>query len=165
MENFNYITGALIPYLNFFLFVYLCVRFFKKPIVEKMSKRREDFLLKKSEAEKLYFSAKETLSKIEQRKKDLQKEVNEILDHAKKFSQSEYDRLIKEANDQGQHLLSETNKMLEAQILNLRKEFERDILEKVVAEVEKQILKNSSKELQHKIVGQGIKKIEEISEI
>ena len=52
MKDFNWIVGFVFPYINFFIFIFLFLKLFKKPIVDAMANRKTAFEQMAAEATK-----------------------------------------------------------------------------------------------------------------
>ena len=111
MHHFDWISGFVYPYFNFFFFLVLLVYFAKKPVRMLFKKRREDF-------QKLYYSAKEAKQESEKkleeqlrRYKSLEQEIVDLKNQLLKVAEQEAQEIIKDAKVAAGYLKQEAEKI------------------------------------------------------
>jgi F-type H+-transporting ATPase subunit b len=139
MENINTLTGIILPYLNFALFVAMCVYFFRKPLREMATKRRADFESMLRDATKAKQEALEKNRELTERLRKLDAEVAAIKDSAIQGAQRDADRLTRDAEVFAKNLLEEARRMADAEVERARAALKSEIIASVRDAVESKI--------------------------
>jgi F-type H+-transporting ATPase subunit b len=110
-HSFNF-KDLLWPVINFAILVIILVKFLAKPAKEYFKKRTE--LIEKSikEAEAAQEIAQKTLAEVKERLKNIDHDINEILNAAQKAGKNEKEALVAE----GEHLKNKILEQAKAQI-------------------------------------------------
>ncbi|NRA65767.1 MAG: ATP synthase F0 subunit B [Pseudobacteriovorax sp.] len=139
MEDFNIITGVVIPYTNLAIFLILGNKFLKKPIVNAIAARKTDYVKllevanqSKAEAEAKH---KELSDRLAQLDSEMESIKTNIVDQANK----EADKLIEDAKRLASHIKTEASRIASSEVELARKEIQDEIIESVHSEVVNQV--------------------------
>ena len=119
-------------------------------------KRKEEFDSYYKEALTLKQECEKKNQELVQRKNNLEKEINEIIESTRKSAQLEADAILDQAKKLADHIKQETLRLTTAEIDKKKQELKNEILSLVKAEVENTIKssdKNDEAFLSKKIEG------------
>ena len=136
MESHNLLTSTVYPYINFLIFFAVCFIVARKPIISFFKKRKEEFDNYYKEALTLKQECEKKNQELIQRKNNLEKEINEIIESTKKSAQLEADAILDQAKKLADHIKQETLRLTTAEIDKKKQELKNEILSLVKAEVE-----------------------------
>ena len=131
MEHINLITGIILPYFNFALFIALCVYLFRKPLTELALGRRKKFEVAIFDATKAKEEALEKNMELTARLRQLDAEVNQIKNGAAEAAEKDAQRMITEAEALARNLIDEARRMADAEVERARHELRADIVAQV----------------------------------
>jgi len=142
--------------VNFAVFIYLLVRFAKKPVSAQIKARREQFLddLKKAkaakeEAETLLAEAHDKLAKADQ-------EAKELLQDSQGRARVMAEEVVKSAERSAQKILDEAKNAAQAEADKIFATMKREIASRTIAEAEKALKERLSPEVDERLVDQAI---------
>jgi F0F1-type ATP synthase membrane subunit b/b' len=156
--DIEWLKSNIFPYINLAVFLFLLVKFGKKPFAAALQDRRVQFIRARDEAAKLLNEAKAENDKLEARLKMLKTEIEAIQNEAQKAAEWEGSQAIQKAQQLAQASIADA----EAQVQTLAKEAEQRMRSRIVAEVVTQVTKqldsafSSNPELAHKILQQNV---------
>ena len=78
MKDFNWIVGFVFPYINFFIFIFLFLKLFKKPIVDAMANRKTAYEQMAAEATKAKEEAEAKSRELDAKLANLTSEIEDI---------------------------------------------------------------------------------------
>lgn len=139
MEHINTLTGIVLPYVNFALFIAMCIFFFHKPLREMAEKRRSDFESLLREATKAKQEALEKNRELTERLRKLDGEVAAIKESAVKGAERDAERVTRDAEMFAKNLLEEARRMADAEVERARTSLKTEIISSVRVAVESKI--------------------------
>ncbi|MEY4630326.1 MAG: hypothetical protein RIQ81_446 [Pseudomonadota bacterium] len=139
MENVNTLTGIILPYFNFAVFIALCVLFFRKPLRQIAEKRRADFESHLREATRAKQEALEKNRELTERLRKLDAEIEDIKNSVVEAAQKDADRIVHDAEAFSRNLLEDARRMADAEIERARVLLTSEIVASVRTAVEAKI--------------------------
>ena len=139
MEHFDWLKGFVFPYINFALFLFLAVKFFKKPIQQALDGRRKDFERLMQEAKSAKDAAEAKNNELKQRLAKLDSEISLMKAKAKEAAETEAKAMLARAQRLSEQLKEEAKRMAEAEVKNARDQLRREIVEEVKGVVTKRL--------------------------
>jgi len=131
MEHVNLITGIILPYFNFAVFLALCVYFFRKPLAAMAQNRRNEFEAAIREATKAKEEALRKNQELTARLRQLDKEVEEIRRGAALAAEKDAQRMVTEAEALAKNLIEEARRMADAEVERAKNALKAEIVESV----------------------------------
>lgn len=131
MEHVDLLTGIILPYFNFSLFLALCIFFFRKPLAAMTQNRRKEFEAAIKEATRVKDEALRKNQELTARLRQLDAEVEDIKKSASLASEKDAQRLISEAESLAKNLIEEARKMADAEVERARHQLKVEIVETV----------------------------------
>jgi F0F1-type ATP synthase membrane subunit b/b' len=152
VENFDWLTGFVFPYLNFFLFLFLAYRFFKKPTTTMLRNKKMEFERLVKEAQAARHAAEEKNDALSQRLKNLDKEIAEIRSVQITHAEKRADEIRKQAQALTSHIESEAKRMAEAEVSKAKLALQEEILESLKRLVSEKVSRETKAETQTEIM-------------
>ena len=128
MEHFDWVMGAVFPYINFAIFAFLCLKFFKKPLNNMAEKRRTDYEALFAAAKSARDEAEKQSAAIEARMKNLDSEIAAITQAAQKASEKEAEASIESSRRLAQHIQEEARRVADTEIQNAKTALQNEII-------------------------------------
>jgi len=147
------------PIFNFLVLVGVLVYFGRKPIREYFRKRTE--LIEKSlkEAEEARMFAKKALEEVQERLKNTDQEIREIIEGARKAGERERESLIAEGERLRQKILEQARANIEFELDRAKKEIKSEAALIAIELAEKQIKERLGKEEQEALIDEYIQRL------
>ncbi len=164
MENFNWLQGFIVPYINFLLFIVLAVIFFRKPLANMAKKRREDFKNNLKLASEAKEAADKKLAEINQRLSQLDQEIKQINERAETEAKKEAQKIIADAEKQAAFLVEEAKRISEAELSQAMIELQDQILHHVKEQLTKKIKSDFSRDQHSAYIQSHLTRLGEVSE-
>lgn len=162
MENVHWLTGIVFPYLNLALFLFLAVKFLKKPMLGAIGSKKQEYLELLKEANK---AKEEALLKHEALQLQLEKmdsELEEIKEKAKSQAELEAAKIVESAHALAHHLKQEAKRIAEAEVELARKEIQEEIISSVQDKVVEKIKEQLSAEKQQALFISQVKALDSL---
>ncbi|MCK5582240.1 MAG: F0F1 ATP synthase subunit B [Elusimicrobiales bacterium] len=131
-----------------------------KPLIQAIEDRENNLRLERETAQKDREEAELIRQNLDEKLSDLKKNVGLKLDEARKEGQKQRDKILGEARDNAQKLLENSRKALSAEKDKLAKELKNDIAEISLKAAEKVLRKSVDANINKKIVTDLIEDIE-----
>ncbi len=131
MEHFNWTTGFWFPYINFFIFLFLAIYFFKKPLANLAKGRREKFEEQMRIATEAKRIAEEKLLEIKTRYQQLDQELALLREQAEEATKRESERIVNDARALADHLKREAQQVAAAEVSKAKDALQQLIVESV----------------------------------
>ena len=162
MENLDWLSGVVFPYINFFIFLFVLIKVAKAPLLGILAKRKEDYeaIYKKANQEKK--DAEVKLAELNSRMTQLSKEVEEVQSKARDEAKKEAKGIIEEGKRLAENIKLEARRIAEVEAQKAQESLERMILDQVYENVLKK-LKNDLVETDHEQI--NAKQIERLKTI
>lgn len=135
MEEFDWIMGAVFPYINFAIFAFLCFKFFKKPLNGMAEKRRSDYESLFAAAKAAQEEAQRQSAEVKARLLGLDKEILEITEIAQKAAEKEAEETVKNARLLAEHIKEEAKRVAEAEVQNAKSILQNEVVRAVTKNV------------------------------
>ena len=148
------------PIINFAILAFVLVYFARKPVREFFKNRTaliEKSLKEASEAREL---ANKSLEKIQQRLKEADKEVNEILESSRKSGEREKEELIAQGESLKKKMIEQAKANIEFELEKAKKSLKSEAALMALEMAEKQIKERLDKDEQAKLIDEYIGKLE-----
>ncbi len=147
------------PVINFAILVFILVKFGRKPISEFLKKRTE--LIEKSlkEAEEAKELAKKAFSEVQERLLGMDKEINNILESAKKAGEREKEALIAQGESLKSKIIEQAKANIEYELQKAKKAIKSEAALMALELAEKQIKEKLDAKGHEKLTEEYIQKI------
>jgi F0F1-type ATP synthase membrane subunit b/b' len=156
LKDFNWIVGFVFPYINFFIFVFLFLKLFKKPIVDAMANRKTVYEQMAAEATRAKEEAEAKSKELDTKIATLTSQIEDIKGKAIAQAKKEADHLTDEAKKLAKHLTSEAKRVASAEIAAAKVELEKQLLESAKSAVVTKLSAELSQEKQQSLIEKGI---------
>lgn len=143
MEHFDWLKGFVFPYVNFFIFLFLAVKLFKKPLLNAMAQRKTDFETLVKEANRAREEAEARHAELSSRYAQLEQEIGRMKAEGEADARQRSEDMIAKAESLAQHLREEARRMADAELARAREALRTEI----IAEAKNQTLKKIEAEL------------------
>ncbi|SME91148.1 ATP synthase F0 subunit B [Pseudobacteriovorax antillogorgiicola] len=151
MENFNWVMGAVIPYANLAIFLFLAVKVFKGPLMGALSGRKDEYVSQLKEANRAKEEAEAKHRDLSEKLAKLNDEVAEIKARAKSQAELEAKKIISDAETLAAHLTNEARRIADAEVAKakatLRDEILSGVKEKVVSRIKAEMTLDRQKSM------------------
>ena len=144
----------------FILLLILLSKMAWKPLIRAIEDRENNLRLERETAQKDREEAEKIRKELEEEFSDLKKNVGLKLDEARKEGQKQRDKILSEARENAQNLLKNSRRELNAEKDKLAKDLKNDIAEISLKAAEKVLKKSVDAEINEKIVAELINDIE-----
>lgn len=161
MENFDWVTGALFPYINFALFCFLAFKLFRNQVQTASAKKHEDYLKLIDQASAAKKSAEEEQSKLNQRLSSLGDEIAKMKEKAKADAEKEAQQIVIDAQRMAEHLRGEAKRIIENEINEARTQLQNEIVGSVKTKVVEQVEKELTPEKHLEVARLKLNKLEQ----
>jgi len=148
------------PVINFAILVVILVKFLAKPAKEFFKKRTEMIEKSIKDAEAAKELAEKALSEINERFKGVDREINEILDAAKKAGEKEKEAIIAEGERLREKIIEQARHNIEFELQKAKEEIKSEAALMALELAEKQIKERLGKKEQEALIDEYIKKLE-----
>ena len=158
-HSFNF-KDLFWPIINFAILVIILVKFLAKPAKEYFKKRTE--LIEKSiqEAEAAQEIAQKTLAEVKERLKNIDHDINEILNAAQKAGKNEKEALVAEGEHLKNKILEQAKAQIEFELQKAKDTIKSEAALLALELAEKQIKESLGKKEQATLIDEYIKKLE-----
>ena len=140
MHHFDWLTGFIFPYINFAIFFILAVKFFRKPLLDMMAKRRVEFENLVNEADKARRDAEAKSQELQHRLTNLDQEIRRIVDEGRTNAEREAAALVAKANSVAEQIQIEVKRTAEAEVKAARDQLRREIVQQISDNISKRLL-------------------------
>ena len=162
MEDFDWIKGFVLPYINFSIFLFLAIKFFKKPIREMFAKRKTEYEDLVKEVNQVKEAALEKKSELESRLANLNKEVSNIKENAEKEANLQRDKMLRDAKVLADHMVKEAKRVADAEVARAKVEIRERIMSEVRAGVVKKLNAELNDDQHTRLVGKAVDQVADI---
>ena len=146
MEHFDWYKGFLFPYINFAIFLFFAIKFFKKPIRDMVSARRRDFERLVNEAGSARALAEGQAEELKRRLAKLDSEIETIKTRSREAAEAEVQNMLTKAKNLAATLQEEAKRMAESEVKLARDQLRREIVAEVTSVVTKRLREVSDQE-------------------
>ena len=158
MEEFDWVMGAVIPYINFALFLFLAVKFFRKRLNNIALKRRGDYEKLFAEAQQAEQAARAIHEELQNKKQNIENEMQQLINSSKSAAAKEKETTINEAKQVAEHIKVEAKRVAAAEVeqarISLRDEIMAEVKKGVTSKFINELNPESQKALIKKKVSQ-----------
>lgn len=146
--------------INFAILVFLIVKFLGKPIKNYLAQRKE--LIEKSikESQEAKELAQRALREVEEKLKLKDKEIQDILDSARKIGEQEKAQIMQEADRMKEKILEQARTNIEFEVKMAKDALRLEAAELAIQLSEQKLKEKVSPEVQEKLLQESIKIIE-----
>jgi F-type H+-transporting ATPase subunit b len=147
--------------INFAILVFILVKFLGKPIKNYVVKRKE--LIEKSikESQEAKEVAQRALQEVEEKLKLKDKEIQDIIDSAKKIGQQEKQQIIQETDKMKDKILEQAKSNIEFELKMAKEALRREAADLTIQLSEQKLKERITPEEHEKLFQESIKIIEE----
>lgn len=128
-HHLNFFSAIGIPYFNFFVFVAAFVFLFRKPLLEMVAARRQNYLSASKEAAQALEAARKAFDEVKQRFDALDKDLADFRKQSESAAHDEARRMIDETERFTRQLKEETARMAKEAVERARVELREEIVE------------------------------------
>ena len=162
MEHFDWITGAVIPYINFFLFFAVLIFFAKKPMKQLAEDRYRKYVTLHTEAKTAFSAAEKQNLELKSKLQNLESEIDGLRKIALENAKHEYDVLIKQAHQLSEHIIDEARMITEAEVESAKEVIKKEIVDQLTLQVKNKI-KNEFNPTEHQdLIKKQFSKVEAV---
>ncbi len=140
MEHFDWVTGAVFPYINFLIFLAAAIFFFRKPMQTMAAQRRADLDALVAAAKKAKDEAEKQHAELQQRMRGLDDELTRLRDAVRTEAEREAEQIIHQANAVAEHVKQEAKRAAETEVETAKKLLREEIVTQVRKQVESRIV-------------------------
>jgi F0F1-type ATP synthase membrane subunit b/b' len=152
VENFDWLTGFVFPYLNFFLFLFLAFRFFRKPTASVLRNKKMEYERLVKEAQAARLAAEEKNNALSLRLKNLDEEIAEIRATQIAHAEKRADDIRKQAQALTSHIETEAKRMAEVEVQRAKMALQSEILETLKKLVSEKVSRETKPETQAEVM-------------
>lgn len=128
-HHLNFFSAIGIPYFNFFVFVAAFVFLFRKPLLEMVAARRQNYLSASKEAAQALEAARKAFDEVKQRFDALDRDLADFRKQSESAAHDEARRMIDETERFTRQLKEETARMAKEAVERARVELREEIVE------------------------------------
>ena len=157
MEGVDFLKGFLFPYINFIIFFFLAYKLFKKPILNMINSRKQNFEALANEAARAKAEAIEKQKELDSRLASLDNEIKGIRERAMHSAQAEADSLIEKAKSLSTHMVEESKRLADARVKQAQEELRAEIVKEVASQVSERLRNDVNPDLHKSLISGRIK--------
>jgi F0F1-type ATP synthase membrane subunit b/b' len=139
VEHVEFVSGVILPFVNFTLFAVLAFVLLRKPLNAMAYKRYETYKVSLDDAQRAHDEAMARLRQVETQMADIQTDLGSIRDRTRELANREATDMIADANQLADHLRDEAHKMASAEVALARVALRREIVADVRMEIESRL--------------------------
>jgi F0F1-type ATP synthase membrane subunit b/b' len=128
-HHLNFFSAIAIPYFNFFVFVAAFVFLFRKPLLEMVAARRQNYLSASKEAAQALDAARKAFDEVKQRFDALDRDLADFRKQSESAAHEEARRMIDETERFTRQIKEETARMAQEAVERARVELREEIVE------------------------------------
>ncbi len=128
-HHLNFFSAVGVPYFNFFVFVAAFVFLFRKPLLEMVAARRQNYLSASKEAAQALDAARKAFDEVKQRFDALDRDLADFRKQSESAAHDEARRMIDETERFTRQLKEETARMAKEAVERARVELRHEIVE------------------------------------
>ena len=152
MDKIDLFYRVIAPYFNFFLFLFLAVRFFKKPLTSLVRGASANFESTLGTIQTEKTNALKQEEELTNRLYRLQGDIETMRESIRTSAQAEADDLVNKAKLMSENILKESEKLVQAKLAIAEQKLKKSIADMVYLTVSEKISKELSDSAQHEIV-------------
>jgi len=152
--------ALLWPIINFAILAAILIKFLAKPAKEFFKKRTEMIEKSIKDAEEAKEFAKKTLAEVRERLENTDREIDGILNSAKKAGEKEKEALVAEGERLRNKILEQAKANIEFELQKAKEAIKSEAAMAALELAEKQIKERLSKKEQEALIEEYIKKLE-----
>lgn len=156
MENFNWITGFVFPYLNLALFLFLAHKVLRPAIATAIFQRQQRFKKALSEANKARDEAVARQNALAAKLETYEAHLEELKAKTLHQAEEEAHAKIQHAEELALHLKEEAAKIARAEVENARLAMRKQIIDEVKKNVKEKLSTDLSSEDHSRILNQRL---------
>lgn len=150
-HSFDWIRGAVFPYINFIIFLTVAIVFFRKPLQSMAAQRRAELDALVAAAKKAKDEAERQHAELQNRMRGLDAELTQLREAVKAEAEREAKQIVVQAQSIAQHVKEEAKRVAETEVESAK----RALREEIIAQVHKQVESRITTELK----GDGHKQV------
>lgn len=156
MENFDFVQSFLFPYINLAIFLALAVFVLKKPIMNALASKRDNYLVMLDRANKAREEAERKHRELDARLKGLDAELSRMRSEVKKAAEDEAATILASGGSLAEHLKREAKRIAEAEVSAAKEAIRAEILEQVRQKTADELKRTLDDNRQHQILKQSL---------
>lgn len=136
MEGVDLFMGLIAPYINFFIFIFIAIKLFKKPIqgmIAARKKSHEDLVAEATRAKK---EAEAKQKELNQRLSTLDSEIEEMRNKAREAAELAAKEMLDKARSVAANMTAESKRLADAQLKQAKEKLQAEIVQEVTSQVE-----------------------------
>jgi len=138
-ETFHWFVEYIVPYLNFFIFLFILVFFARNPMSQFVKKRKADFDAYEKAANEALNSARAQIEELQKRSKSLNSEIENTKKNAIAEAQNEAKRIVDEGKKLAAQILEDAKRMRDSEFSEAQKKLQDEVLALVKSAVVKKL--------------------------
>jgi F-type H+-transporting ATPase subunit b len=146
--------------VNFLLLVIILFIFGRKPVMNYLTTRKIEIETSLNEAKEAHRKAAQSLTELELRLKDKDKEIAELLEAAQKAGERERDMAIEEGKRRKANILEQTQTQLEYEFKKAKDAIKTEVVHAAIERAEKELIKNLSNKEKEKLLQSSLRKMQ-----
>lgn len=162
MHHFDWLTGALFPYINFAIFLFVLVKFARKPLQQAMSSRREEFVSIVEAANKAKEAAEAQNRELSAKLSNLDSELEGMRLAAVNSAKQDAEHIISSAQKLAELIKVEARNTIETEINAAREQLQQQIVDHAIQMVKKKAVTEVSAAQHGAFVQTGINGLNDV---
>lgn len=139
MEHFDWLKGAVFPYINFLIFLSAAIYFFRKPLKAMALQRRTELEVVMSAAKKAKDEAEKQHAELQKRLRGLDDELQQLREAVRVEAEREAKQILVQAENLAKHVKEEAKRVAETEVETAKRLLREDIVNQVRKQVETRI--------------------------
>ncbi len=156
MEGFDWVRGAIFPYINFLIFLSVAIWGFRKPLQAMAEKRRAELDALIAASRKAKDEAEKQNAELQQRLSRLDAELSQLRTAVTEDAEREAKQIVEQAENLARHLKEEAKRVAETEVEAAKAALRQDIVQQVRAQVESRISQEIKPDAHMQIVAKQI---------
>ncbi len=150
----------LFSFVNFFIFVYLIVRFAKRPLRDFLADRRKQLVEAMSAAARAKEEAEALKAEYQAKSAALEQARVEMVDEIKRLAEKDRERILAAAEEAGQRLRENAQRAAESELERARNELRAEAVALAAEIAQRDIIARLSDEERKRLVGDFLEAVE-----
>ncbi len=134
--DYHFFVMFVVPFINFFIFLFILIKFARNPLGGMASLKRESFLLDEKKAKDLYDEAQMKKKALSSRKENQKNELAQLKAEFAKSTEEEKARIHAQKIELEKHFQLEIQRIRNAEVAKLVQELKEKVLISARSQVE-----------------------------
>lgn len=164
MEHFDWLYGAVFPYINFLIFAGALAYFLKDPLKTMAANRRVAFEASLAAAQSARIAAESQNQELRSRLSGLEKEFRDLENAMLAQAENEAEKMKKQAILSAEHMKQEAQRIAEFEVENARKKLRAQMVSDLTSMVENKIKFELKADQKQKFLESQISSVDDLNQ-